>query len=237
MTWYELTYCTLRGACARGCREAPSLPTRAQHNPRRLARNRRWRPGRHVGLADVWQESVGVVLNSRDALTKELTPYCAHSYWSCCGHYQANAHRAWRSCSESPATTAEPKPPEAPLEARTEPPATTTSAYRRPRPSHWHQDAHSGPSWLLRDRWAAPSGKDRFAPMSILTYAQRHLSPKDKPLVWLRGEVKSPPLSPATRIEAGFLLRRLQAGIKLEMPHSRPMPGIGTRCHELRIVD
>lgn len=63
------------------------------------------------------------------------------------------------------------------------------------------------------------------------------MSPKDKPLVWLSGEVKSPPLSPAARIEAGFLLRKLQAGTKLEMPHSRPMPGIGSRCHELRIVD
>jgi phage-related protein len=55
--------------------------------------------------------------------------------------------------------------------------------------------------------------------------------------VWLSGEVKSPPLSAAARIEAGFLLRKLQAGIKLEMPHSRPMPSIGARCHELRIVD
>lgn len=33
------------------------------------------------------------------------------------------------------------------------------------------------------------------------------------------------------------MLRRLQAGEKLGMPHSRPMPSIGARCHELRIVD
>ena len=39
------------------------------------------------------------------------------------------------------------------------------------------------------------------------------------------------------RLEAGFLLRKLQKGQKLEMPHSRPMPAIGERCHELRIVD
>ena len=58
-----------------------------------------------------------------------------------------------------------------------------------------------------------------------------------KPLVWLRGEIKTPPLSAAARIEAGTLLRRLQRGDKLVMPHSRPMPGIGLRCHELRIVD
>jgi phage-related protein len=63
------------------------------------------------------------------------------------------------------------------------------------------------------------------------------VSPKDKPLVWLHGEVKTPPLSAAARVEAGFLLRRLQQGARLEMPHSRPMPSIGPRCHELRIVD
>jgi hypothetical protein len=34
--------------------------------------------------------------------------------------------------------------------------------------------------------------------------------PTDKPLVWLHGEVKTPPLSTAARIEAGVLLRRLQ---------------------------
>jgi hypothetical protein len=35
------------------------------------------------------------------------------------------------------------------------------------------------------------------------------VSPKDKPLVWLHGEVKTPPLSAAARVEAGFLLRQL----------------------------
>ena len=59
----------------------------------------------------------------------------------------------------------------------------------------------------------------------------------DKPLVWLRGEVKTPPFSGAARLEAGTLLRRLQGGEKLSMPHSRPMPVIGPRCHELRVVD
>jgi phage-related protein len=63
------------------------------------------------------------------------------------------------------------------------------------------------------------------------------MSPKDKPLVWLHGEIKTPPLSPEARLEAGFLLRRLQRGDKLGMPHSRPMPTIGRRCHELRIND
>jgi phage-related protein len=59
----------------------------------------------------------------------------------------------------------------------------------------------------------------------------------DKPLVWLRGSVKTPPFSQEARIEAGFLLRRLQQGENLELPHSRPMPSIGMHCHELRIRD
>jgi phage-related protein len=63
------------------------------------------------------------------------------------------------------------------------------------------------------------------------------MSPKDKPLVWLHGEVKSPPFSKAARLEAGYLLRLLQKGESLGLPHSRSMTGIGTRCHELRIVD
>ena len=63
------------------------------------------------------------------------------------------------------------------------------------------------------------------------------MSPDDKPLVWLEGEVKTPPFSQAARLEAGLLLRRLQKGESLALPHSRPMPGIGKRCHELRIFD
>ncbi len=63
------------------------------------------------------------------------------------------------------------------------------------------------------------------------------MSPKDKPLVWLHGEVKSPPLSAEARIETGFLLRRLQRGDLLSLPASRPMPAVGPRCHELRIND
>jgi len=59
----------------------------------------------------------------------------------------------------------------------------------------------------------------------------------DKPLLWLDGVVRSPPFAPAARIEAGVLLRRLQRGERLSLPHSRPMPAIGPRCHELRIQD
>jgi phage-related protein len=58
-----------------------------------------------------------------------------------------------------------------------------------------------------------------------------------KPLVWLKGQVKTPPFSADARIEAGFLLRQLQEGENLGLPHSRPMPSIGSHCHELRIRD
>lgn len=57
----------------------------------------------------------------------------------------------------------------------------------------------------------------------------------DKPLVWLHGEIKTPPMAGEARIEAGYLLRLLQKGEKLALPFSRPMPTIGARCHELRI--
>ncbi|MDC0261703.1 type II toxin-antitoxin system RelE/ParE family toxin [Planctomycetaceae bacterium] len=58
-----------------------------------------------------------------------------------------------------------------------------------------------------------------------------------KLLVWLKGEVKTPPFSKAARIETGTLLRLLQEGETIGLPHSRPMPSIGKRCHELRITD
>jgi phage-related protein len=59
----------------------------------------------------------------------------------------------------------------------------------------------------------------------------------DKPLVWLHGEIKTPPFSAEARIETGLLLRRLQRGEQLALPQSRPLPSIGARCHELRIPD
>ena len=63
------------------------------------------------------------------------------------------------------------------------------------------------------------------------------MSSNDKPLVWIHGEITTPPFSSNARIEAGYLLRQVQKGIKLSLPQSRPMPSIGTRCHELRIND
>ena len=60
---------------------------------------------------------------------------------------------------------------------------------------------------------------------------------EEKLLVWLRGEIKTPPFGKDARIEAGCLLRDLQDGLKISLPHSKPMPSIGRRCHELRITD
>jgi len=53
----------------------------------------------------------------------------------------------------------------------------------------------------------------------------------------MHGEISTPPFSANARIEAGYLLRQVQKGMKLSLPQSRPMPSIGTRCHELRIND
>jgi phage-related protein len=72
--------------------------------------------------------------------------------------------------------------------------------------------------------------------MSDVTYSLLIRAP-DKPLVWFRGAVKSSPLSPAGRLHAGLLLRRLQRGEVLPMPDSGPIPTIGPRCHELRLRD
>ena len=58
-----------------------------------------------------------------------------------------------------------------------------------------------------------------------------------KKTIWLGVEIKSPPFSDEARREAGFLIRALQDGMKLSLPHSRPMPVIGSSCHELRIND
>ena len=53
----------------------------------------------------------------------------------------------------------------------------------------------------------------------------------------MSGEIKTPPFSSAARIEAGTLLRRLQLGENIGLPHVRPMPLIGRHCYELRVRD
>lgn len=59
----------------------------------------------------------------------------------------------------------------------------------------------------------------------------------DKELVILHGEMRTPPMSRNARMEAGYLIRKLQQGEGISLPHSRPMPSIGRHCHELRIQD
>jgi phage-related protein len=81
--------------------------------------------------------------------------------------------------------------------------------------------------------------------MAVATLRYKHIGydinvgmdETNKPLAWLQGEVKTPPFSQEARLEAGLLLRRLQQGESLGMPHSRPMPSVGEHCHELRIRD
>ena len=72
--------------------------------------------------------------------------------------------------------------------------------------------------------------------MSVLTYTTACVSDgQASGLAERRG--RDSPFSADARVEAGFLLRKLQAGHLLGMPHSRPMPSIGPSCHELRIPD
>ena len=63
------------------------------------------------------------------------------------------------------------------------------------------------------------------------------MNPYDKPVIWLGGEFRTPPMSKEARLKGGFMVRMLQGGEALSMPDSRPMPSIGPRCYELRIRD
>src|SRR5438132_13451995 len=58
-----------------------------------------------------------------------------------------------------------------------------------------------------------------------------------KPVAWLHGEIKKPPFTAEGRREAGYLLRLLQHGEKLGMPHAEPLPVVGPRCGALRVRD
>jgi phage-related protein len=69
------------------------------------------------------------------------------------------------------------------------------------------------------------------------TPARESGKPARKPLVWLHGEVKTPPFTPQGRQEAGMLLRLRQEGEPLHRPHAEPLPIIGPRCGALRVRD
>ena len=65
----------------------------------------------------------------------------------------------------------------------------------------------------------------------------KHEETFEKPLVWLHGEVKTPPFTAFGRQEAGMLLRLLQEGERLGMPQAEPLPDVGARCGALRVRD
>lgn len=71
-----------------------------------------------------------------------------------------------------------------------------------------------------------------MAKLQRRTYDQ----PTRKPLVWLHGQVKTPPFTADGRQEAGMLLRLLQAGEKLGMPQAELLPLVGPRG-ALRVRD
>ena len=60
----------------------------------------------------------------------------------------------------------------------------------------------------------------------------------DKEIRWLsQSTLRTPPVGSQARQAMGALLRLLQRGERLTMPHSRPMPTVGRGCHELRVRD
>jgi hypothetical protein len=74
-------------------------------------------------------------------------------------------------------------------------------------------------------------------PRKTMTEPQEPSKPERKPLVWLSGEVKTPPFTAKGRMDAGELLRSLQEGQALSMPHAEPLPTVGPRCVALRVRD
>ena len=67
--------------------------------------------------------------------------------------------------------------------------------------------------------------------------ASEQEQPTRKPLVWLHGEIKTPPFTAEGRQEAGMLLRLLQQREKLGLPQAEPLTNIGPRCGALRVRD
>lgn len=58
-----------------------------------------------------------------------------------------------------------------------------------------------------------------------------------KAIHWLVETPRTPPFSETVRRLAGYLLARLQDGETIGMPHSRPIPAVAPRLHELRLRD
>ena len=74
-------------------------------------------------------------------------------------------------------------------------------------------------------------------PRKTKTEPQETSKPERKPLVLLSGQVKTPPFTAEGRMEAGELLRALQEGQVLSMPHAEALPSLGARCGALRVRD
>ena len=88
-----------------------------------------------------------------------------------------------------------------------------------------HRRTRSGPSWSRPARHPSPNSVGGgFAE----TRAQTAFQP------FSRYNYYNIALYAIARAQ---LLRRLQRGESFGTPHSRPMPAIGSRCHELRISD
>jgi len=66
------------------------------------------------------------------------------------------------------------------------------------------------------------------------------MGPHDKPLRWLHGMVRTPPLSSEARIEAGYLLQRLQRGESRTgsmSTRSQALPDSVRRARQRRLKD
>ena len=61
--------------------------------------------------------------------------------------------------------------------------------------------------------------------------------PQRRPVIWLYGEIKTPPFTLKARREAGLLIAMLQEGEILKMPQSELLPIVGSRCGALRVRD
>jgi phage-related protein len=85
---------------------------------------------------------------------------------------------------------------------------------------------------LYRIRYTVNVGEDRGK-----AKVSEPDQPTRKPLVWLQGEIKTPPFTAEGRQEAGMMLRLIQEGEHLRMPQAEPLPNVGARCGALRVRD
>jgi phage-related protein len=61
---------------------------------------------------------------------------------------------------------------------------------------------------------------------------------KEKLLAWAVGAepISTPPMPIQARVDAGYLLRRVQRAERLGPPMSEPRSDVGANCHELRLT-